>query len=125
MISSRHNSAVIACILNGLPDCGRSEGVIVAIGYAYAFGFANHLWSKPVAVLTAVAASMERAEGHGKGSKAARRLSAIRAAQHGVTLDDWLALERDMDELDRDEARAETQRWFEALQRGEEVEAPI
>ena len=114
----------LACILLNLPDNLRTDHPIFNIASAYAFGVADRLWSKAEAIRACVGAAMQRAEARGKGSRAHRKLSAIRAARHGVTLDDWMALERDMEAMGREEAREETARWFEALQRDCVEDAP-
>jgi hypothetical protein len=107
----------LAVILLNLPDVLRTEHPVINISSAYAFGVADRLWSKSEAIHVMVRANMQRAEARGKGSKAHLQLSAIRAARQGVSLDDWLALEADMEDMNRDESREETARWFEALQR--------
>lgn len=111
----------LACILARLPDSLACDGIIRAIYFAYAFGYANTLWGKATAVRFARGASMERAAGRGKGSQAARRLSAIRAARLGIDLNDWMALEADMSEMSRDEARNATEEHFESLRRISEI----
>ena len=120
-------NTILACICEYVPYAIWSRGPIVALQHAVWCNYAAYLWgNKKSAVSVAVAASMERAQGRGKGSRFRRRLSAIRAARHGVPLEDWLALERDMRlEMDREQAQQATLEWFEAMEREQVQEAPV
>lgn len=69
----------LGTILARVPDVWRSDHVIVEIRSAYAFGWANRLWSRRSAVAYAFEANMEAAEAIGKGNRAKRR-----AAERGV-----------------------------------------
>jgi len=120
-------NTILACICEYVPEQIYTYGPIVALQHAFWCNYAGYLWgNKKSAVSMAVAASMERAQGRGKGSRFRRRLSALRAARHGVPLEDWLALERDMRlEMDREEAQQATLAWFEAMECEQVQEAPL
>lgn len=67
-------SLELGTILRNVPDPWRSDHGLVTVRDAYALGFANRLWGKREAVLVHFRAVMERAQAHGHGNRAARRI---------------------------------------------------
>jgi hypothetical protein len=63
----------LGTILSKLPDCFRNCHKLVEIREAYAFGYANQLWTRTWAVRILFEANMESGESRGHGNRAARR----------------------------------------------------
>lgn len=67
----------LGTVLAKVPSVWRSDHVLVEIKTAYAFGWANRLWSRRHAVWLAFQANMEAAESRGRGISAYRRLCRV------------------------------------------------
>ena len=71
----------LGTILRGVPESWQDQPVLCAIHDAYAFGWANRLWSKREAAWLAFRANMERGLAYGHGNRAARRQADIETAE--------------------------------------------
>lgn len=66
-------SMALACVLKRLPPCYRTPHAILSIELAYAYGYADRLWTRCDAVWLAMLAAFESVEGRGNGNRAKRR----------------------------------------------------
>ena len=65
----------VGTILRHLPEHHRENGRLVALSRAYAYGYADRLWSRAHAAWLLFRANMEIGESHGQGNRARRRSS--------------------------------------------------
>jgi len=68
---------VLATICGRLPDLWCSRHPVLNVYHAYAFGYANRLWSRRAAMALLFAANMERDNALGSGNRALRRAGAV------------------------------------------------